>query len=46
MKKPSILLVDDDEVYLFVTKKILNNLSDDLVINTFTDGEQDRKSVV
>lgn len=40
MKKPSILLVDDDEVYLFVTKKILYKLSDDLVINTFTDGEQ------
>lgn len=40
MKKPSILLVDDDEVYLFVTKKILNNLSDDLIINSFTDGEQ------
>lgn len=40
MKNPSILLVDDDEVYLFVTKKILNNMSDKLVINTFTDGEQ------
>ncbi|MCK0159990.1 response regulator [Allomuricauda sp. F6463D] len=40
MKKPKILLVDDDEVYLFVTKKILNNLSEDLIINAFTDGEQ------
>lgn len=40
MKKPSILLVDDDEVYLFVTKRILYKISDDLVINTFTDGEQ------
>ena len=40
MKKPRILLVDDDEVYLFVTKKILSNLSEEIVINTFTDGEQ------
>ncbi|WP_318312743.1 response regulator [Flagellimonas crocea] len=40
MKKPNILLVDDDEVYLFVTKKILNNLSSELVVNAFTDGEQ------
>ncbi len=40
MKRPSILLVDDDEVYLFVTKKILNNLSEDILINSFTDGEQ------
>ncbi len=40
MKKPNILLVDDDEVYLFVTKKILSNLSKDILINTFTDGEK------
>lgn len=40
MKKPNILLVDDDEVYLFVTKKILDNLSDDIIVNSFTDGGQ------
>lgn len=40
MKKSNILLVDDDEVYLFVTKKILSNLSKDILINTFTDGEK------
>jgi Response regulator containing a CheY-like receiver domain and an HTH DNA-binding domain len=33
-------LVDDDEVYLYVTKKILNKLSDELMVNSFTDGEQ------
>ncbi len=32
--------MDDDEVYLFVTKKILSNLSKDILINTFTDGEK------
>lgn len=40
MGKPSILLVDDDEIYLFVTKKILNGISDKLVINSFLDGEK------
>ena len=40
MKKSNILLVDDDEIYLFVTKKLLNSLSDDLIVNSFTDGEQ------
>ncbi|WP_293294759.1 response regulator [Allomuricauda sp.] len=40
MKKSSILLVDDDEIYLFVTKKLLNSLSNDLIVNSFTDGEQ------
>lgn len=40
MKKNSILLVDDDEVYLFVTEKILNKLSEDIVVNSFTDGEK------
>ncbi len=40
MKKPNILLVDDDEVYLYVTTKILKNLTKDILVNTFTDGEQ------
>ncbi|MEW2921733.1 MULTISPECIES: response regulator [Flavobacteriaceae] len=40
MKKPNILLVDDDEVYLFVTKRILSNLSSDILVTSFTDGER------
>nr|WP_297784820.1 response regulator [uncultured Allomuricauda sp.] len=40
MKTPNILLVDDDEVYLFVTKKILNGLSKNIIVTSFTDGEQ------
>jgi CheY-like chemotaxis protein len=40
MKKSNLLLVDDDEVYLYVTKKILNDLSEELQVKSFTDGEQ------
>lgn len=40
MKKSNILLVDDDEVYLFITKRILNSLSKTLIVNEFTDGEK------
>ena len=40
MRNPSILLVDDDEVYIYVTKKILANMSDDISVKSFNDGEQ------
>ncbi|HDZ04196.1 hypothetical protein LCGC14_0068210 [marine sediment metagenome] len=38
--KPNILLVDDDELYLYLMKKTIHQLSKDLVVSTFTDGEQ------
>lgn len=34
------MLVDDDEVYLFVIKRIIGTLDNDLLVNSFTDGEQ------
>ena len=38
--KPNILLVDDDELYLYLMEKTIHQLSKDLVVTTFTDGEQ------
>ena len=38
--KPNILLVDDDELYLYIMEKTIHQLSKDLVVSTFTDGEQ------
>lgn len=32
--------MDDDEVYLYITKKTLSNLSEDMFVKSFTDGEQ------
>ncbi|TDS17083.1 response regulator receiver domain-containing protein [Maribacter caenipelagi] len=38
--KPNILLVDDDELYLYIMEKTIHQLSKELVVSTFTDGEQ------
>ncbi|SIQ41983.1 response regulator [Maribacter ulvicola] len=38
--KPNILLVDDDELYLYLMEKTIHQLSSELVVSTFTDGEQ------
>ena len=38
--KPNILLVDDDELYLYLMQKTINQISKELVVSTFTDGEQ------
>ncbi|MDF4202528.1 response regulator [Maribacter sp. SA7] len=38
--KPNILLIDDDELYLYLMQKTINQLSNELVVSTFTDGEQ------
>lgn len=40
MKKSNILLVDDDKIYLYVMNKIINNLSNELSVTSFTDGEE------
>ncbi len=40
MKKSNILLVDDDKVYLFIMKRIINQISSELEVNSFTDGEE------
>ncbi|MFI8605611.1 response regulator [Cellulophaga baltica] len=40
MKKGNILLVDDDEIYLYLVKKILSKISEKIAISSFTDGEQ------
>lgn len=40
MKECNILLVDDDEVYLFIMDKLIKSLSNDLKVSSFTDGEQ------
>jgi len=38
--KPHILLVDDDELYLYLMEKTIHQLSEELVVSSFTDGEQ------
>ncbi|MDP5062096.1 MAG: response regulator [Maribacter sp.] len=38
--KPNILLVDDDELYLYLMEKTIHQISKELVVTTFTDGEQ------
>tara|TARA_R110002051_G_scaffold34256_3_gene76321 strand:+ start:46518 stop:46931 length:414 start_codon:yes stop_codon:yes gene_type:complete len=38
--KSNILLVDDDEIYLYLMEKTIHQLSKELTVNTFTDGEQ------
>lgn len=40
MEKSNILLVDDDEIYLYLMEKSIQKLTDDLVVNSFTDGAQ------
>ena len=40
MKNSDILLVDDDEVYLFVASHIFKSLSGTLTVECCTDGEQ------
>ncbi|MAX81981.1 MAG: response regulator [Crocinitomicaceae bacterium] len=40
MNKTTFYLVDDDDVYLFITKKILKMISPDITIREFTDGEE------
>ncbi|SHJ27148.1 response regulator [Pseudozobellia thermophila] len=40
MKKASILLVDDDEIYLYLTERLIDGISDNLTVKSFTDGEQ------
>ncbi len=38
--KTNILLVDDDEIYLYLMEKSIQKLTADLVVNSFTDGAQ------
>ncbi len=33
-------MIDDDEVYLFITNKLIQALSEDLEVSSFTDGEE------
>ncbi|WP_339651460.1 response regulator [uncultured Maribacter sp.] len=40
MKKSNILLVDDDDIYLYIMKNTIHQLHNELTINSFTDGEQ------
>ncbi|MBC6998830.1 response regulator [Cytophaga sp. FL35] len=40
MSKANILLVDDDEIYLYLTERLLEGISENLEINTYTDGEK------
>lgn len=40
MKKSNILLVDDDEVYLYLMNRVIKGLTDELEVNSFTDGEK------
>lgn len=39
-KKPNILLVDDDELYLYLMEKTIKEITQDIEVNSFTDGEQ------
>lgn len=38
MSKANILLVDDDEIYLYLTERLLDGISENLEVTTFTDG--------
>jgi len=38
MKKSNVWLVDDDEIYLFITESILKDLSKNLQVDSFMDG--------
>jgi len=38
--KPNILLIDDDELYLYLMEKTIRQISNELVVTSFTDGEQ------
>src|SRR6056297_2656162 len=38
MKNAGIWLVDDDEIYIHVTKKVLAHLSDEIEISSFDNG--------
>lgn len=40
MKKASILLVDDDEIYLYLTERLIDGISENLAVKSFTDGEK------
>lgn len=40
MKKSNILLVDDDEIYLYIMQKLIKGVASDLIVSSFTDGEQ------
>ncbi|MGB3145862.1 MAG: response regulator [Maribacter sp.] len=40
MKRSNILLVDDDQVYLYLMNRVIKGLTDELEVNSFTDGEQ------
>ncbi|AYN68699.1 response regulator [Euzebyella marina] len=40
MRKANILLVDDDEIYLYLTERLLDGISENLAVNSFTDGEK------
>lgn len=40
MNKTNILLVDDDEIYLYLMKRTIGELSNNLVVSSFTDGEE------
>ncbi|MAW94428.1 MULTISPECIES: response regulator [unclassified Leeuwenhoekiella] len=40
MKKSDVLIVDDDDVYLYVASHILKGLSQNLSVECCTDGEQ------
>lgn len=39
-KKSNILLVDDDELYLFLMEKTIHQISNTLKVNSVTDGER------
>ena len=40
MKKASILLVDDDEIYLYLTERLIDGISENLTVKSYTDGEK------
>jgi CheY-like chemotaxis protein len=40
MNRKNVLIVDDDEVYLYLMKRLLKELSEGMEVHTSTDGEQ------
>lgn len=40
MEKAKILLIDDDEIYLYLTRRMLKGISDNIEVVSYTDGEK------
>ncbi|WP_198440163.1 response regulator [Pareuzebyella sediminis] len=40
MEKAKILLIDDDDIYIYLTKRMLKGISENIDVESYMDGEQ------